>query len=330
MLSALPARAIEVMYNLEPNEREWVYWMLIAHEPSIGTLRREFRQHLPRDVGEFLRGLPEWEQLEPLLTREALVLSQFLQQGGQFLTLYHEDYPERLRSTPTASPPLVLYALGSLSLLTAQPLVAIAGSRNASERAQEVTPTIVQQLVEQGYGIITGFAHGIDLLAGRAALDYGGVAVGVLPYGLLNRLAQRQVREWYQPLNEDRLLFLSETHPQASWKASFAMMRNRIVAGLAEFVVIVESGPRESNKNGKQVFSGTYQCAEVAHKMGRPVYALNLPAEGNQQLLSLGIAHEWTGMPLGSEGDSTAECQTQDSDEDSVPPHQLSLPLNLP
>ncbi|MFQ3611185.1 MAG: DNA-processing protein DprA [Fimbriimonadales bacterium] len=311
---------------MEPNEREWVYWMLIAHGVS-STLRRQFRQQQPADVGEFLRSLPEWRELEPLLTREALVLSEFLQQGGQFLTLYHSDYPERLRSTASASPPPVLYALGDISLLT-KPLVAIAGSRNASQEAQEITPTIVQPLVAQGYGIITGFARGIDLIAGQAALDCGGITVGVLPHGLLNSLTQRLAREWHQPLNEDRLLFLSETHPKAQWKASFAMMRNRIVAGLAEFVVIIESGARESLKNGKPVFSGTYQCAEVAHKMGRPVYVLNLPAPGNQDLLRSGIAQEWHGLNPHQEADNTAESQTPDSDEGSTPSQQLSLPLS--
>jgi predicted Rossmann fold nucleotide-binding protein DprA/Smf involved in DNA uptake len=41
------------------------------------------------------------------------------------------------------------------------------------------------------------------------------------------------------------------------------------------------------------VRSGTFECAKIAHKAGRPVYALDLPAAGNQQLLAQGIAHRW-------------------------------------
>ncbi len=275
-------------------EREWVYWMLLAHGEHR-DLRKRFRQQQPADIGAFLRNQPEWTQMEPLLTQEALVLHQFLQQGGQFLTCYHPEYPARLHDA--SAPPLVLYALGKLALLESAPLAAIAGSRNPSEEAQTQTQRVAQHLTEQGYGIITGFAKGIDQIAARTTLEAGGIVVGILPQGLLSKLTQQLVREWMQPLNDDRLLLLSELHPLAGWSSGAAMMRNRLVAALAEFVVIIESGARESLKNGKKVFSGTYQCAEVAHKMGRTVYALDLPAPGNQQLLKTGIARRW-GEPL--------------------------------
>ncbi|MCS6918842.1 MAG: DNA-protecting protein DprA, partial [Fimbriimonadales bacterium] len=74
---------------------------------------------------------------------------------------------------------------------------------------------------------------------------------------------------------------------------SIAMMRNRLVAALGDFLIVVESGPELSQRNGKTVRSGTYECAKIARKIGRPVYALDLPAEGNQQLLSQGIAARW-------------------------------------
>lgn len=276
------------------DEREWVYWMLLAHGENR-DLRKRFRKQRPSDPGAFLRDQPEWAQMEPLLTREALVLHQFLEQGGQFLTCYHPEYPARLHDA--SAPPLVLYALGKLALLESVPLAAIAGSRNPSEEAQTQTQRVALQLVEEGYGIITGFAKGIDQIAARTALESGGTVVGILPQGLLSKLTQQLAREWMQPLNDDRLLLLSELHPQAGWSSGAAMMRNRLVAALAEFVVIIESGARESLKNGKKVFSGTYHCAEVAHKMGRTVYALDLPAPGNQQLLEAGIARRW-GEPL--------------------------------
>ncbi|MFN7162806.1 MAG: RecQ family zinc-binding domain-containing protein, partial [Fimbriimonadales bacterium] len=73
---------------------------------------------------------------------------------------------------------------------------------------------------------------------------------------------------------EDRLLLLSELHPNAAWSGSFAMMRNRLVAALGDFLIVVESGPELSQRNGKTVRSGTFECAKVARKMGRPVYVL--------------------------------------------------------
>jgi len=65
------------------------------------------------------------------------------------------------------------------------------------------------------------------------------------------------------------------------------------VAGLADFLIIVEAGAELSQRNGKTVRSGTFECAKIAHKAGRPVYALDLPTAGNQQLLAQGIAQRW-------------------------------------
>ncbi|MCS7065070.1 MAG: DNA-protecting protein DprA [Fimbriimonadales bacterium] len=280
---------------MEPSfGQEWVYWMLLAHSESR-ALRQRFRQQNPDDIARFLRDQPEWDALEPRLVQESIVLHELLQQGGRMLIIRDEAYPQRLRALQAFPPPPVLYALGYLGILEKAPLVALAGSRNASEGAQQQAQTIAKQLAERGYAVITGFARGIDQIAATSALQAGGEAIGVLPQGLLTPLTQQLARDYMQPLNDDRLLFLSELHPRANWTGSFAMMRNRIIAALAECVIIIESGPEKTQKNGKTVLSGTYQCALIAHKMGRPVYALDLPAEGNQQLLQQGVARPWTG-----------------------------------
>lgn len=187
----------------------------------------------------------------------------------------------------------MLYALGDVQLLAEHPFVAFAGSRNASEQAIQEAQRLTAELVREGYYTVTGFAKGVDLTVAQTTLEQGGKTIGVLAQGLLSRPTQQLAREFMHALNEERLLFLSELHPNASWSGSFAMMRNRLVAALGNFLIVVESGPELSQHNGKTVRSGTFESAKIARKIGRPVYALDLPAEGNQQLLKQGIAIRW-------------------------------------
>jgi DNA processing protein len=277
--------------RIEPRD-DWVYWMLLAHYASSET-RKRFWQERPDDVGQFLREQPDWDALEPRIVQEALTLNLLCEQGGCVLTFAEAAYPDTLRQARDASPPLVLYALGDVGILHEPPLVALAGSRNASERALHEAQRITAELVQEGYHTVTGFARGVDETVAQATLQHGGKTIGVLAQGLLHRLTQQAARAYMHALNDDQLLLLSELHPTTPWSGRFAMMRNRIVAGLADFLIIVEAGAELSQRNGKTVRSGTFECAKIARKLGRAVYALDLPAEGNRQLLAQGIAQCW-------------------------------------
>ena len=277
--------------RLEPRD-DWVYWMLLAHYASTET-RKRFWQERPDDVGQFLRALPDWDALQAHLVHEAMTLNLLCEQGGRLLTIADDAYPDALRQAQGLNPPLVLYALGDVGILHEPPLVALAGSRHASEQALQEAQRLVAELVQEGYHTATGFARGVDETVAQATLQYGGKTVGVLAQGLLHRLTQQAARAYMHALNDDRLLLLSELHPNTPWAGKFAMMRNRIVVGLADFLIIVEAGAELSQRNGKTVRSGTFECAKIAHRAGRPVYALDLPAAGNKQLLAQGIAQRW-------------------------------------
>jgi DNA processing protein len=281
--------------KLEPRD-DWVYWVLLAHYAATET-RQRFWAEQPDDLPAFLRAQPEWAELEPKLVQEAMVLHMLREQGGSLITPADAEYPESLRTAHSLRLPIALYALGDVSILTEHPFVAFAGSRNASDEAIEQAQRLAAELVSEGYHTVTGFAKGVDAVVAQTTLEQGGKTIGVLAQGLLQRNTQQAAREYMHALNDDRLLFLSELHPNAPWSSSFAMMRNRLVAALGDFLIIVESGPEFSQRNGKTVRSGTFECAKVARKIGRTVYALDLPAVGNQQLLAQGIAIRWGEPP---------------------------------
>ncbi|BCW96625.1 MAG: DNA-processing protein DprA [Fimbriimonadales bacterium] len=275
--------------RLEPRE-DWVYWVLLQHYAD-GNIRRRFvAEGRPAEVADFLREQDEWAVLEARVVAETLLLQQLWEAGGCLITWHDAAYPAALREAQY--PPLALYALGDVSILQEPPIVAFAGSRNASERALEEAQRLARELVDEGYHTVTGFARGVDLTVAETTLARGGKTIGVLAQGLMHKTAQPTIRAFMHALNDDQLLFLSELHLNAPWTGKFAMMRNRIVAALGDLLIVVESGVSRE-ENGKRAFSGTYECARTARKMGRPVYALDLPAEGNQQLIREGIAQVW-------------------------------------
>src|SRR5687767_1028805 len=175
------------------------------------------------------------------------------------LSLDDRSYPPLLKRI--ADPPPFLWVRGDVAFL-ARTAVAIVGSRAATPLGLEMTERLAEGLVAHDVVVVSGCARGIDGAAHRATLRAGGVTVGVLAGGLDvaaplgNRgLVERIAREG---------CLLSE-HPTgvAPLKHLFPL-RNRIIAGLARIVVVVEASGR----------SGALITARHALAAGRDVMAV--------------------------------------------------------
>ena len=150
-------------------------------------------------------------------------------------------YPHRL--TECADAPLVLHSLGNANL-NARRIVSIVGTRHASEYGKALCENFVTNLARFAPDtlIVSGLAYGIDVCAHRAALKAGLPTVGVLAHGLdriypgAHRATAKQMLENGGLLTE----FMSGTE---SLKPFF-VQRNRIVAGLADATVVVESASK--------------------------------------------------------------------------------------
>lgn len=158
--------------------------------------------------------------------------------GIHVWTLSDENYPYRLRQCPDR--PIVLYGKGNLNPSDTH-MVSIVGTRRATERGKEETDILVRELHERldNVTIVSGGAYGIDIAAHRAALQYG-VPTIIVPAHGLDRIYPVQHRpEAIASLANGGILteFPSGTEPLA---INF-VQRNRIVAGLADAVVVVES-----------------------------------------------------------------------------------------
>ena len=180
------------------------------------------------------------------------------QHGIDFLFFLDDHYPERLRSLPNA--PLALYYKGAVSLNHLR-TVGVVGTRKPSAFGVAATEQLIEGLQAYQPLIISGLAYGIDGAAHRHALQQGLPTLGVLGHGLGHLYPAAHRRLAQDMLEQGGLLteFPFFTKPERE----FFPMRNRIVAGLCDALVVVES-PREG---------GSIITAEMANNYHRDVFA---------------------------------------------------------
>ena len=180
--------------------------------------------------------------------------------GIRVWTLTDEDYPYRLRQCPDR--PLVLYSKGNVHPSEGH-IVSIVGTRRPTERGKELTNAFVRDLASRldSLTIVSGGAYGIDIAAHRAALQYGVPTIIIPAHGLDRIYPFRHRPEAIASLERGGILteFPSGTEPIAS---NF-VQRNRIVAGLADAVVVVESRDR----------GGSLITARMASDYNRELFA---------------------------------------------------------
>lgn len=178
----------------------------------------------------------------------------------------HELYPSHLLQALGDSAPPVIFCKGNLELL-AQKSVGFCGSRKASEKGLNITGRCAEQLVEKGICVVSGYAHGVDMFAHKAALEKGGTTIFVLVEGILRFQKKRNVAEL---LTEKNYLAVSQFPPLLSWVARNAMRRNATIIGLSEAMILVESG----------LSGGTFAAGEETLKRQQPLFVIDFAAPG--------------------------------------------------
>jgi len=175
------------------------------------------------------------------------------------LTMAWDDYPERLRDCDDA--PIVLFYRGNADL-NQRRIVSIVGTRHCTAYGQDILTKFCQDLKElcPDVLIVSGLAYGVDICAHRNALRNSFDTIGVLAHGLdmLYPSAHRDTAK--DMLSHGGLLteFLTNTNPD---KMNF-VRRNRIVAGIADATIVVESAAR----------GGSLITADIAQSYARDVF----------------------------------------------------------
>ncbi len=182
----------------------------------------------------------------------------------QVISFFDDVYPEQLRQI--YRPPLVLFAQGDVNLLQ-QKIVTIVGSRMATSYSRSVLTKLVPHLVKKGWVIASGLAKGVDVMAHKAALTSEGKTIAVVGNGLNHfyPLSNYHVQE--QIIR--RGLILSEYLPDTPPRPFRFPQRNRILAGIAQKVVVTEA----------QEKSGSLITANLALQENRDIYAVPGPID---------------------------------------------------
>ncbi len=196
-----------------------------------------------------------------------------------FLT--DKDYPRRLKQCEDA--PLILYGKGNMDLNPVK-TVAIVGTRKATPYGVSVCEELIKSFVGQDILVVSGMAYGIDICVHQLCVKHKIPTIGVLGHGLDRLYPQSHLKTAQRMLDTGGLLteFLPGTLPD---RVNFPM-RNRIVAGMCDTTIVVES----KNKGGSLI------TAELANDYSRDVFAVpgNIGqqfSEGCNQLISQSKAH---------------------------------------
>lgn len=175
------------------------------------------------------------------------------------LFIRSKAYPQRLLNCPDA--PVLLYQKGETAL-NASHVVAVVGTRHQTDYGKQLTEKLIADLASLQVLVISGLAYGIDALAHKASVEHNLPTIGVLAHGLdalypprHRSLAATMLEHGGSLLTE----FGSGTQPD---KHNFPI-RNRIVAGLSDAVVVVETG----------LTGGSLITAELANGYNRDVFA---------------------------------------------------------
>ena len=169
-------------------------------------------------------------------------------------------YPNRLKECVDA--PVMLYLRGNADL-NAGKVISIVGTRNATAYGKEMTDQLVRDISEYFSEslIVSGLAYGIDIAAHRASLRENLATVGILAHGLDRIYPPVHRNTAAEMINAGGLLtdFISETNPD---RQNF-VKRNRIVAGMSDCIVVVESAQK----------GGALITANIADSYNRDIFA---------------------------------------------------------
>ena len=194
------------------------------------------------------------------LSRAAKITEYCNRQGIELITCFDKRYPQRLSSIQT--PPFAFYVKGKMPDIDDGFNVAVVGTRKMSEYGMRSAYKISYELAAAGARIISGMALGIDSVSACAAIEAGGSTFAVMGCGL-DRAYPPEHGKLMEIIAQNGAAF-SEFPPGTPPLGSNFPIRNRIISGLCQSILVVEGNER----------SGALITAKAAIRQGRAVYAI--------------------------------------------------------
>ena len=224
---------------------------------SVIEHRNDIKDILPNASPRLIRAL---QNLDEPMKRAEVELNYDLHHDIQPLCLIDEHYPQRFKDCPDA--PLILFYKGNADL-NQKRIINMVGTRKCTLYGEDVIRNFLHDLRQlcPKVLVVSGLAYGVDINSHRQALQNGYDTVGVLAHGLDNLYPRQHLSTAREMIRQGGLLteFLTMTNAD---KINF-VRRNRIVAGISDACILVESAAK----------GGGLITTEIAQGYGRDVFA---------------------------------------------------------
>ncbi|GEL10500.1 DNA processing protein [Flavobacterium glycines] len=182
-------------------------------------------------------------------------------QANNISTAYFQDenYPDKLKHCVDA--PVLLFTAGNIDLKNRK-IISIVGTRQITSYGTEFCKKLIEDLIPLNPVIVSGFAYGVDIVAHQLAMENNLQTIGVLAHGL-NQIYPKNHKK-YMAKMEQNGGFMTEFWSSANPDKENFVKRNRIVAGMAEATIVIESAER----------GGSLITANMANDYNRDVFAV--------------------------------------------------------
>ena len=217
----------------------------------------EFKLLITGNMAEKLGQLLSGDDIEERVYRYK---ERIKEEGYGYIMLDDPEYPERLKSI--IDPPRIIFYKGQPDILNMPYMIAMVGSRQATEYGREAAQHIASGLAKAGVVVVSGLAYGIDTASHKGAIKGGGKTIGVSGCGI-NYIYPKGNELLYRKMYEEHLVISENGLDIPSFAYNFPL-RNRIISGLCQGTIVVEARER----------SGSLITADQALLQGRNIYAV--------------------------------------------------------
>lgn len=231
---------------------------LISHCGSPKNVVKEKRKTLEKING--IGSLTIKQLLNSIDLNQAEKEFDYLNKNAvEVLYFLEENYPEKLKHCIDA--PILLFKKGKINL-NKRPIISIVGTRNITNYGRDFCENLVADLKEYNPLIVSGFAYGVDICAHKAALKNKLETVAVLAHGF-EEIYPKVHKKYVNQIQEQGAFITDFWHDEIPLRENF-LKRNRIVAGIAEATIIIESAEK----------GGSLVTADIANSYSRDVFAV--------------------------------------------------------
>ena len=170
-----------------------------------------------------------------------------------------DDFPNRLKHCPDG--PILLFQDGNINLQNER-IISIVGTRKMTNYGRDFINQFIEELTPYNPIVVSGFAYGVDIAAQKAAIKNKLQTIGVLAHGL-DQIYPKTHKKYINEVNENGGFYTEFWHDEEPLREHF-LKRNRIVAGISEATIIIESAEK----------GGSLVTADIANSYSRDVFAV--------------------------------------------------------